>query len=157
MTRLVRVALVLGVWCLAVSVLAQEPIRPPAPATFAIAPVGALPQVPVPNPTAVDFAPSPDHSATQNGAAVLTRYDLEIYTPTGSMPVQAATSLGKPTPVGGLITYSQLATVLATVAPGTYVAKIASVGPGGTSRSANSNPFEVVPRMPAASGTPVIR
>lgn len=132
-------------------------MEPPAPVRFTES-VGVAPfQNPV-NPNTVEFAASSDHAVQQNGVDKLTSYVVEVYASATATATLATRDIGKPTPSGGLVTYSQLATLLATVPAGqNYVVKIASVGPGGTSRSNASNPFNVTPTAPAASGTPVVR
>lgn len=136
----------------------------PIPAQITVLPLGftgddaAFFQANIVNPASVEFTPSVDHNVIENTVAVLTRYDLEIYTPTGTVPVKTV-DLGKPTPNGAnLIIYAGLRAALVTVAPGDYVAKVASVGSGGTSRSVASNPFTVALRSPVAPpSAPILR
>lgn len=113
-------------------------------------------QANVQNPTTFEFTPSPDHNTSENGVALVTRYDLEVYNAANA--VATTINAGKPTPVNNLITNTSLLRPATVGLPaGTYTAKVAAVGPGGTARSASSNPFDLTPRSPTASGTPVIR
>lgn len=111
----------------------------------------AYAQTPVVSPTVIEFAPSSNHAT-----ADVTRYDIEIYRPTGTTPVQPATGIGKPAPVGNLISYTQFANVIATLPPADYVAKIAAVGPGGTTRSGNSNAFSIPGTTDPCAGGSVV-
>lgn len=120
--------------------------------------VGGMLQT-VQSPTTVEFTASPDHNATDNGTAVLTRYDVEIYTQANQTAVVRTINIGKPTPAQttNLISYTQLRPELDQLPVNTYVAKVVAVGPGGTGRSAASNPFQEVARPPTAGGTPVVK
>ncbi len=94
------------------------------------------------DPRVVEFDPSPDHSATLAGQAVVTRYDLEFYLVGGAQAVRV-TNLGKPSPQGdGKIRVDFTSLLNPWPAAGTtYEAKVAAVGPNGTGRSTNSNTF----------------
>lgn len=112
----------------------------------------------------VTFAASPDQTATMaDGTAILQRYELTIdrlANPTAVPPVTAAVglavlNLGKPVPVSNVITVLNVV-VPVTLTGGDYVARVASVGPGG--RSADlSGPFSqpLVPRP--VTGLTVVR
>jgi hypothetical protein len=83
-------------------------------------------------PTTVQFHASADH-------AIVTRYQLDIFTngadPNSASPV-ATSDLGKPTPdASGDISLNRSA-FLSALAPGTYVATVSAIAPGGSSRSA---------------------
>lgn len=83
-------------------------------------------------PTGIVFVASTDH------ATMVTSYRFEVYnvgaTPGTSTPV-ASTSLGKPQPASnGEITVS-LTSFFDALAPGDYIAVVAAIGSGGTSRS----------------------
>jgi hypothetical protein len=109
------------------------------------------------NPTTIEFTPSVDHAVAENGQSVVGSYLVELYTPTGTQAV-ASRDIGKPTPANNLITYTQLKTMYATLPVGNYVAKVAAVGPGGTTFGSASSPFSVTLRAPAAPpGSPIIR
>jgi len=94
------------------------------------------------NPTTAEFNPSPDHNVVSNGTAVVTRYDLEFYTPGAASPFQV-NSLGKPNPAtDGLIHVLLTSVLTAFPAPGiVYESRVTAVGPGGVGRSAPSNTF----------------
>jgi hypothetical protein len=107
--------------------------------------------------TSLTFGPSPDQTATMaDGTPIVTRYEIVIdRLASTTPPVTAATAiatvdLGKPAPVAGVITISNVA-VPVTLTAGNYVARLAVIGPGG--RSADlAGPFSqpVLPR-PATS------
>ena len=94
------------------------------------------------DPRVVEFDPSPDHSATLAGQAVVTRYDLEFYLVGGAQAVRV-TNLGKPSPQGdGKIRVDFTSLLNPWPAAGTtYEARVAAVGPNGTGRSTSSNTF----------------
>ena len=93
------------------------------------------------DPRFVEFNPSPDHSTTVNGQAVVTRYDLEFYTVGGTQPVRTV-NLGKPSPANGIIRVDFTPLLNPWPAPGTtYEGRVAAVGPAGTARSTQSNTF----------------
>lgn len=102
----------------------------------------------------VSFTPSADHNTLDNGVPRLTSYALQI-TPAGQ-PMLPEVSLGKPAVVGGLITASPA--VLQTLAPGTYVAQVYAIGPGGRSAGSTlSDPFVVPVPAPGPPGKPVVQ
>jgi hypothetical protein len=95
------------------------------------------------NPTIAEFVASADHDALlTGGTAALSRYDLEFYIAGAASPFQIA-SLGKPAPGAGRVIRVALTSVLTSLpSPGiVYEARVASVGPGGVSRSTPSNAF----------------
>lgn len=104
-------------------------------------PLGATAQ-PVVDPTTAEFDPSADHTATNNGIAVVSRYDLEFYFQGAAQPFQTL-SVGKPAPQqDGKIRVNLASVFGALPAPGVvYESVIAAVGPGGAARSARSNAF----------------
>ena len=108
--------------------------------TFATAAAAQTPAVM--DPRVVEFDPSPDHSATLAGQAVVTRYDLEFYLVGGAQAVRV-TNLGKPSPQGdGKIRVDFTSLLNPWPAAGTtYEARVAAVGPNGTGRSTGSNTF----------------
>lgn len=112
------------------------------------------------NPTIVEFSPSADHDALNlDGTPIVDHYDLRIYLEGASEPFQAATSLGKPTPVAGRITVTNAA-LFAAIATGLrYVARVGAVGPTGLEGVSDfSNPFGKLRTTPPASvPAPVIR
>ncbi len=153
-------ALILGA---ASAMTAQAgPVRAPRAPSFSVdagaaeIAVGALEfQVAVSNPTVVEFAPSPDDAVIDHGVAVVASYAVEVY---NAGTLAKTTNIGKPTPVAGKITYLNLATDLAALPIGSaYTVKVAAVGPGGTGRSTDSDPFGVTVRAPAATAKPVVR
>ncbi len=136
MKTLVRIgALAVFLLCLcAVSVQAQVP--------------------PVVNPSAVEFAPSADDSAIQNGVPVVSKYTMDIATVAAPTVVVKTVDFGRPAVVNGKITPSIVATV-ASLPVGDYIAIIKAEGPGGVSAGLVSDPFAVRPRTPAAPGKPL--
>jgi len=126
---------------------------------FAEAPLpGEAMQVPpVINPSGVSFS-SADHNVTDLGVPVISRYTMDIMAASapGGTPVKAGVDLGKPTLTSGTVTWTQFATVRATMTAGDYVAKIWAEGPGGRSGSPLSDPFTLAPRLPSAPGKPVV-
>ena len=103
------------------------------------------------NPTSTIFTPSPDHDVTDpnTGAFIVDHYDLQlIQGSTGSVFVFTQT-LGKPTPVNGSISVVLSQSFLGAMQLNTlYSAKVNTVGPGGSSESANSNTFQNVSITP---------
>jgi regulation of enolase protein 1 (concanavalin A-like superfamily) len=83
-------------------------------------------------PRAIVFTASADH------ATLVTHYALEIYAagkvPGASAPV-VTRNLGKPVPAGNGDILLELASFFEAIAPGEYLATVAAVGSGGTSRS----------------------
>lgn len=95
------------------------------------------------NPTTVEFDPSADHDAVSaDNQAVVQRYDLLIYLAGASAPVSTA-SLGKPSAeADGKIRVSLTSVLIGwPLTDGTYEARVAAVGPGGSSASDPSNSF----------------
>ncbi len=117
----------------------------------------------VQNPTGVSFLASPDHNAVDpfDGLPVLTEYRLNIYAEAApSGPALSYVSLGKPQPnAQGLIDIAAAPAMFSGAPTNTrLVAKIAAIGPGGTSESGVSNPFVVVvKRPPAAPGSATVK
>ena len=114
----------------------------------------------VTNPGVIEFDASTDHDTIEQTVPILTSYIVEIYTPTGGSALTSV-DIGKPTPVAGVITYTGLRAVYASLPPGTYVARVAASGPFGINRSDPSLPFDAAVtggRAPAAPGrAPIIR
>jgi hypothetical protein len=113
-------------------------------ATVTIGPFGsdAYAQTVV-NPNTAEFSPSADHNAVlSDGTPVVQSYQLELYLIGATSPFQVA-SLGKPAPQSDGKIRVTLSTVLSPLpqAGVSYVADVAAVGPGGTSKSAASNQF----------------
>lgn len=110
----------------------------------------------VTNPSAVDFTASADHSRVlTDGTAVLTGYQLDVMiaSPTGA--VAFTKGIGKPTPDGnGLI--SVPVPEFIKLSNGSYTATVSAVGPGGSSPSPASAPFNRV-GPPSAPGRPTVR
>jgi len=110
--------------------------------------VRAFAQTPVANPTALDFTPSPDHSAVfpVSGQPKVTGYRALYYPAAACAPTCPTTppafiiSLGKPTPTAGKILVSNVfgGIVLNTL----YKAVVVADGPGGASVYSNvAGPF----------------
>ena len=102
------------------------------------------------NPNRAWFNASADHNATNGGGApVVQSYEIGFYLVGASQPFQRV-SLGKPTPDGtGTINVDLTAIFMGWPVPGTnYIADVAAVGPGGTSRSALSNSFSFTGSTP---------
>lgn len=107
------------------------------------------------NPTKAEFVASADHSATVNGTAVVTSYQLDTMTGTATGALAFTVSLGKPTPgAGNLI--SVVVPQLAALANGTYTATVSAVGPGGAGKSAPSNPFARIGAPAAPTGVTAV-
>jgi hypothetical protein len=142
----------------AIPASAQSFRAPTAPSFAGTETAVAFQAQPITNPSTVEFTASTDHATVDNTVPILTRYELEIYVaPSGTTPVKTQ-DLGKPTPgAGNLISYTQMQTVTASLAPGQYFARIAAIGPGGVNKTGNSAPFAEAPRAPNASGAPVVR
>src|SRR5438128_2564058 len=95
------------------------------------------------DPTTAEFTPSPDHNATlSDGSPVVQSYQIEFYLMGAASPFQT-NSLGKPAPqADGMIRTNLAGLLVGWPVPGTqYVADVAAVGPGGSTRSALSNTF----------------
>lgn len=105
-------------------------------------------------PARVSFTPSTDHDRLVDAVPLVTRYDFVVARVATPTTIVATTPLGKPTPTSGTITADITAT-LAALSPGSYVARIAAVGPGGSGVSPPSDPFVIAP-APAPPGKPSI-
>ena len=94
------------------------------------------------SPQIVEFDPSADHSRTVGGVALVDGYQLRFYIVGGTQPVHVI-ELGKPTPDGdGTIRFNFSAPLGAWPVNGVvYEARVAAVGPGGSTLSAISNQF----------------
>lgn len=98
---------------------------------------------PVSNPRTVDFLPSPDHDRTaSNGQALVSSYELQLFQAGASQPFHTV-NLGKPgRQADGRIRVDFSGQIAAWPLPGgTYVARVAAVGPGGRGTSTTSNQF----------------
>lgn len=157
--RLIRFGAVLGsVLLLGSDALPRSPSR-----------VTALALQQVNNPTVAEFAPSPDHAATN--PVLLDRYLAEIVD--AQNVVRKTTDLGKPTPVNNLITISATTTptlastyaglptcpLISNVVQPCYALRVLAEGVGGRSGPSNAVPFGVgqPARAPTAPGTLVVR
>ena len=94
------------------------------------------------SPQSVEFDPSPDHNTSVNGASVVDRYELRFYGLGGSVALQVI-DIGKPAPASdGVIRYNFSSRLGTWMVNGiTYEARVAAVGPGGSTLSAISNQF----------------
>ena len=98
---------------------------------------------PVLDPNFLEFTASADHNGLDpNGAPLVQRYDFLLYA-LGSPTPTLAIGLGKPTPDANRPIRIALGTILNPLPKGglTYEARIAAVGPGGSSPSSPSNGF----------------
>jgi hypothetical protein len=95
------------------------------------------------DPRFVEFNASPDHTTvTSDGTPVVERYSLAFY-PVGSSVAFTTVNLGKP-PVGagGVIRVDFLPLLSVQPTPGvSFEARVAAVGPGGSTNSSVSNAF----------------
>lgn len=94
------------------------------------------------NPTALEFNASPDHSAVDfAGTPLLSHYEVQFFMTGAAQPFQTA-SMGKPQPgTGGIVRYS-LSQLGALPSSGiVYQARVAAIGPGGSTFSSMSNQF----------------
>jgi Viral BACON domain len=94
------------------------------------------------SPQIVEFDPSPDHNASVNGVAVVSEYELRFFTVGGTQPVHVI-EMGKPNAGSdGRIRFNFAALLGAWPTAGViYEARVAAVGPGGSSQSTISNQF----------------
>ena len=94
------------------------------------------------SPQTVEFDPSPDHNASAGGVAIVERYELRFYAVAGSQPLHVI-DLGKPTPeADGRIRFNFASRLGGWPVVGVvYEARVAAVGPGGSTASAISNQF----------------
>lgn len=102
-------------------------------------------QTPVFNPRFVSFTPSADHNATVTvgtvSTPVLTRYELRIFADATATSPITTSDLGKPAPAPtGLIEIDKR-DVFVAIPTGSYVARVAAIGPGGEGVSAPTDPF----------------
>lgn len=94
---------------------------------------------PVVDPQYVQFTPSPDHSRMWNGAAVVSRYDLEFFLLGGLIPLEVV-NIGKPAPASDGNIYVSFQPTFPS--PGVlYEARVTAIGPGGSVDSTASNAF----------------
>jgi PKD repeat protein len=107
------------------------------------------------NPSTAVFTASADHNTVAaDGQPLVTSYRIDLLPASGSLAV-ASKDIGKPTPdAANDITYAELASVYAVVPNGDYVAKVAAVGPGGSTISTASDVFSVLSSAPPPSGQP---
>ena len=94
------------------------------------------------SPQIVEFDPSADHNRTVSGVAVVNGYELRFYNAGGSQPLHVI-AIGKPAPASdGKIRFNFTARLGAWPVDGVvYVARVAAVGPGGSTTSTISNQF----------------
>ncbi len=103
--------------------------------------VSAHAQVAV-NPQILDFVVSPDHSAVlPNGLPVVNHYEMQVFLPGGTSPVQIY-DIAKPTPDQYGLVVIDILSYFRSYQPGvTYVARIVAIGPLGQGASTFSNQF----------------
>ena len=101
-----------------------------------------------------EFTPSADHTRTSGGVPVLTSYELRIFV-AGATQVTRSVNLGKPSPgTDGLIRVNFLSLLTTPLLRGViYEARVAAVGPGGSSASGLSNQFSFSACAPNLSST----
>ena len=94
------------------------------------------------SPQIVEFDPSADHNRTVSGVAVVDGYELRFYNVGGSQPLHVI-EIGKPAPESdGKIRFNFTALLGAWPVDGVvYEARVAAVGPGGSTTSTISNQF----------------
>ena len=100
-----------------------------------------------------EFVPSADHHQVVSGQAVVTSYQMQVVAAATAQLVRTV-ELGKPAPQGnGLIRINFLSLLTTPLAGGVeYRARVAAVGPGGSTASALSNTFSYsVPCAPTVS------
>lgn len=156
MTRL-RTPFALALVLAAATVLAAapgDPVRAPRPAGPVGGGAGAVQVPPVVNPRGISWPASPDHSVTENGVALVTRYVIELSTVAAPGTVAKSVDAGKPALQGADVTFMGMAAVNATLAAGDYTAVVVTEGPGGRVPSVRSDPFTVAPRAAGAAGKP---
>lgn len=111
------------------------------------------------NPSTLEFPPSSDQDTIENGVTILTAYSVDFATAAAPATVVRNVPLGKLTPVmiGGVptIQWGGFTAIRTTFPQGTYVAFVRSEGPGGSTVSIASDPFDLKPRNPNAPGKPV--
>jgi Viral BACON domain/Putative binding domain, N-terminal len=106
-------------------------------------------------PRIVEFDPSSDHNASVNGIAVVTEYELRFFAVGRTQPLHVI-ELGKPTVESdGKIRFNFAALLGGwPVAGVVYEARVAAVGPGGSSQSTISNQFVFGTTAPPPPPTP---
>lgn len=95
------------------------------------------------NPKTVEFDPSADHSTlTADNQPMVQRYDLEIFV-SGATQALTKVNLGKPSPQSDGKIRVDFSTLVAgwPLSDGTYLARVAAVGPSGAAESDPSNTF----------------
>ena len=94
------------------------------------------------SPQIVEFDPSADHNRTVSGVAVVDGYELRFYNVGGSQSLHVV-EIGKPAPESdGKIRFNFTALLGAWPVDGVvYEARVAAVGPGGSTTSTISNQF----------------
>lgn len=105
--------------------------------------IGTVASAQTVNPRLVEFTPSADHSTTlSSGQPAVARYDLQVFSIGATAPFHTV-DMGKPAPQSdGFIRYDFSGGVPGWPLPGgTYEARVAAVGPAGTSQSTPSNSF----------------
>lgn len=152
-----RGVITLGIAALiSVTIVAKGPVPPPKAPNFEAPSAPMLVFQTVTNPTTVDFT-STDHNVVVDGQAVVTRYDLTVYTVANQATAVKTVDIGKPTSATTAVSYTGLRTAMTGLPNGQYVVKLAAVGPGGASAaSAASDPFNQL-GPPATTSKPVVR
>ena len=109
---------------------------------FSLACLPSLSSAQTVDPQTVEFDPSVDHNSTVGGVNVVAGYELRFYTVGGTQPLQLI-AIGKPNPESdGKIRFNFTAQLGTWPANGVvYEARVAAVGPGGSTVSAISNQF----------------
>ncbi len=94
------------------------------------------------DPQFVEFSPSPDHNTlAADGTPLVQGYSLTFYV-VGSSVAFDTMNLGKPAPNAGIIRVDFLPLRHTTPTPGVvYEARVAAIGPGGSTASTVSNGF----------------
>jgi hypothetical protein len=109
---------------------------------------------PTPNPTAGEFNVASNHNAIHtDGLPIVDHYEMEIVVVSNGA-LFLTLGIGKPQAADGARVTVPLPTLASTLTRDViYYGIMVSVGPGGTGRSAPSNPF-VVPSVAPAPGPP---
>ncbi len=117
---------------------------------FALACVTSYASAQTVSPQTVEFNPSADHGRSVNGVNVVDRYELRFYAAGGSAALQVI-DFGKPAPAAdGVIRYNFSSRLGTWMVSGTvYEARVAAVGPGGSTLSAISNQFTFLVATPS--------
>jgi hypothetical protein len=89
-----------------------------------------------------EFGPSADHNQISNGTAVVSSYQMQIFN-AGTTQLVQTVNLGKPSPqTDGKIRVDFVILLTSPLATGVhYAARVAAVGPGGSTASELSNTF----------------